>query len=196
MTQNIRTLVSFTFGALALVLAGCSGSDGSTPGNQQGNKVLACGSQELHAAAHDGCAAMDAIAMPDENGDCLCELGYAWDGDACVALANCQCQGADCDKLSQTQAECEQAHTQCGGGTTKSLSCGDPLLYSVTDSLCAPMDAAGAPDENGDCLCMLGFAWNGSECTSIGNCKCVGADCNKLTETQEQCEAAHQACGG
>jgi hypothetical protein len=41
---------------------------------------------------------------------------------------------------------------------------------------------------------MLGFAWNGTECVELGDCRCAGSDCDKLTQTVEECQQAHAAC--
>ena len=57
------------------------------------------------------------------------------------------------------------------------------------------MDATAVEDENGACLCFFGFAWNGEDCVALNNCACEGADCDKLTESLEDCQAEHQSCG-
>ncbi|HEY3355297.1 MAG TPA: hypothetical protein VGQ83_18760 [Polyangia bacterium] len=62
-----------------------------------------------------------------------------------------------------------------------------------THSLCAPMDVAG----QGDCDCVsMGWEWTGSTCVqlSVGYCTCVGADCDKLARTQEECASLHASC--
>lgn len=155
---------------------------------------LACGSSQLFAYEHDACGAMDAKAAPDEHGDCFCMLGFAWNGTACEPLANCRCVGEDCDKLSETQDQCEQAHAACGAEPQR-LHCGSTQLFAFDHDACGAMDARAVPDADGQsCYCFLGFAWNGSACEGLADCACEGADCDKLSETQEACEAAHAAC--
>ncbi|MBW2455772.1 MAG: hypothetical protein JRI68_14745 [Deltaproteobacteria bacterium] len=191
---------------LAGLIAGCTTDvddqtltdDGTVedddPSSSGGNGTLQCGAAELYLQVHDTCGVMDATAAPDENGSCFCMLGYAWDGSTCVALADCQCEGADCGSLTETLEECEAAHADCGSGS-QGFSCGDPQLYMAVHDICEPMDAVGAPDENGSgCFCALGYAWDGNACVMLGNCQCVGADCDKLSETAEECEAAHTIC--
>lgn len=75
---------------------------------------LACGSEQLRAAVHGECDPMDAIAKEDpQEGPCDCFLGYSWNGSACVALADCFCEGADCNKLHRSQDDCQAVHANC-----------------------------------------------------------------------------------
>jgi hypothetical protein len=154
-----------------------------------------CGSMELYAAKHDVCGAMDATAVSDETGlGCYCFLGFAWNGTACESLANCACDGADCDKLTQTEEQCEQAHAGCAE-TSSTFACGSAKLYAAKHDACDAMDAKAVPDDTGSsCFCFLGFAWNGTACEGLSDCACQGADCDKLAETVEQCEQTHAAC--
>src|SRR5512142_1445530 len=72
------------------------------------------------------------------------------------------------------------------------LTCSDPLLYSNAHDTCAAMDATAAPDDTGaSCLCALGYAWDGTTCVFLGDCTCVGDDCDKLTDTLEECLDQH-----
>ena len=159
---------------------------GSTPS-------FLCGSATLFEKTHAQCDAMDVKAEGDANGDCFCMLGFAWNGSSCESLANCACEGADCDKLTETQEACEQAHATC---TTQppALHCGSSELFSLTHDQCGAMDAESAPDEAGSCNCMLGFKWNGSSCEALADCQCIGNDCDKLTQSIEECEQAHASC--
>jgi hypothetical protein len=190
--------------SILLFAMACGSSDGSadsdsadeTPSETTTQK-LACGSGALYAEVHPGCAAMDAAAVPDpELGSCFCFLGYAWDGTGCVSLSDCFCEGDDCDKLAQTEEECVAAHTSCGQASTLSpLACNDPGLYATAHDQCAAMDAAAVPDpEFGSCFCFLGYAWDGTGCVSLSDCFCEGDDCDKLTQTEEECLAAHAEC--
>jgi hypothetical protein len=52
------------------------------------------------------------------------------------------------------------------------------------------MDARG----EGACRALLGYVWNGRECSSIGGCECVGTHCYRLYGSQEECEAATRSC--
>lgn len=55
---------------------------------------------------------------------------------------------------------------------------------------CSPQRAAG----EGACDAFLGYAWNGAECVGISGCRCVGADCDELFDSEEACAAAHAHC--
>lgn len=157
-------------------------------------KKLTCGSASLHENDHGRCDPMDARAThDDELGPCDCFLGYAWDGEQCAMLGDCACEGNDCDKLFTSQEECEAAQAACVE-PRKTLSCSSAERFAFEHEACAPMDAEAVGDVYGHCDCFLGFAWNGSECVGLGDCWCVGEDCDKLTESLEQCEQAHAMC--
>ncbi len=172
---------------IVLTLAACS------PKTETVVEKLTCGSTGLFLKSHDACGAMDVKSVGDENGNhCKCFLGWAWTGSACEMLGDCACEGADCDKLTETKEACEAKHSTCA---KPKLACGSSALHAATHDRCEAMDAVGGPDENGNmCRCMIGWAWNGSSCTGLGGCVCVGADCDKLTDTQEACEARHSGC--
>jgi hypothetical protein len=69
----------------------------------------------------------------------------------------------------------------------------DPCWGSDPDcTSCAPQDAKG----DGLCKMLLGVAWNGKECISLGGCSCIGEDCENLYADMDVCAKAHLACGG
>jgi hypothetical protein len=181
--------------ALAL---GCGASAEPTPPSSITS--IACGSAELVAYSHNACDAMDAKGVPDPKmGNCKCVLGYAWSGTECIGVSNCACEGTDCNKLTAEKAECEALNSACKppqpSVSTKRLACSDARLYSLAHDSCASMDAKGVPDPKiGTCKCVLGYAWNGTECIGVGNCACEGEDCDKLTQDKGACEAAHAQC--
>ena len=188
---------SLILSAISLVLTlGCAEDrPGSEPTGEE--PVIACGSEELRVNTHDACAPMDAVAAPDpDNGSCYCFLGYAWNGSECAMLADCACKGADCDKLTLDKAVCEAAHSSCIDQTTPPprLTCSDTKRFSTTHDACAPMAAKAVDGEGGACACLLGYAWDGTQCTMLANCACEGADCDKLTLDKAACEAAHASC--
>lgn len=196
MNHNVKSILSVLSTALIAALAfGCSNSGEESPVTGTGDQTLQCGSSALHAATHDSCDAMDAKASPDDSGSsCFCMLGFAWDGSGCVALGDCQCKGEDCDKLSASQEECLQKHAACE--PAPSFHCGSTAMFAKAHDACEAM-AVKEVGANGDhCDCMLGYAWNGSECVGLGDCACEGADCDKLTKTIEECQQKHASCGG
>lgn len=165
---------------------GCEEADGEPSATR-----MECGSAALYESSHGLCEGMDAEAVGNEGGDCLCLLGYAWDGTRCVALGNCACEGRDCDKLTETLEDCQSRHASCG---QLELACGSDALYESSHDLCGPMDAKAVGDEQGDCRCFLGYGWDGEQCVALANCACVGRDCDKLTATLEECETQHASC--
>ena len=152
--------------------------------------IASCNGARPTPAVHSVCDPMDVLGSDD----CNCApLGYAWDGNGCVGIT-CKCWGADCDKLSDTHDACLAAHQACQ--PTKRLHCGSSALFAgQANSACQAMDAVASGDvSGGHCNCFLGFAWSGTDCVGMGDCDCVGADCDKLTESYDECIAAHQAC--
>lgn len=65
------------------------------------------------------CEAMDATGV----GGCEMMLGWLFDGEACLPLSGCSCEGADCDALFETAGDCElecvarEDGASCGGFT-------------------------------------------------------------------------------
>ncbi|MGC4121334.1 MAG: hypothetical protein QM765_43510 [Myxococcales bacterium] len=184
----MKTPLALTAASIFL-LAGCT-----PPATDPTPNRLQCGSQELHSKVSTSCSAMDATAAADESGGhCFCALGFAWDGKACVGLGDCACVGADCDKLTQTLEECQAKHSGCSQDTR--LVCGSSALHANVHQACGAMDAQASADTTGaHCNCMLGYAWNGQDCVGLGDCACVGADCDKLETTREACLAKHTTC--
>jgi GTP cyclohydrolase II len=157
-------------------------------------KRLHCGSSGLFTGRSDACVAMDAQASGDATGGhCNCFLGFAWDGKDCMGLGDCDCVGADCDKLTEGYDECIANHQACA--PVLHLTCGSSLNHTRTYSACAAMDATPSADQ---CHCgSLGWAWNGQRCVSFSeSCSCTGVDCDKLTVTLDECLTAHTTCLG
>jgi hypothetical protein len=101
------------------------------------------------------CDAMDATPV----GACDLHLGIAFDGEECVSLSGCSCEGEDCDSLFMSPDECENACAisedgdSCGGFTGATCSPGfycafDPDVACVGAGMCRafdPSDCVGAP---------------------------------------------------
>ncbi|MEM9071423.1 MAG: hypothetical protein AAGE52_23150 [Myxococcota bacterium] len=70
----------------------------------------------LHAHRHcdrdiDPCAPMDAA----DQAPCAVEFSQAaWDGERCVEVSHCSCEGVDCDDAFVSMAECARAYEACG----------------------------------------------------------------------------------
>lgn len=65
-------------------------------------------------AAHRGCGPEACVAQDARGeGDCRLLLGYAWNGNRCLAIGGCSCVGPDCDALYPDQTSCERAHGEC-----------------------------------------------------------------------------------
>ena len=75
------------------------------------------------------------------------------------------------------------------------VACGSSKLHALSHDACSAMDAKAAADpEAGSCDCILGYAWDGTKCTMLGDCFCEGEDCDKLTMDKSECEEAHSGC--
>ena len=163
--------------------------DGGAGGGAGGGTTIEpieCGSAALHVAAHELCDSMD---VSSDDGGCHCMMGFYWDGADCVGLSGCACQGADCDKLAQSEQECQASHASCT--QVPVISCGSSEMHSAVHGACDPMDVSLV----GECNCMLGFVWDGQACVALaGGCECVGYDCDKVSQTIEECEQAHPEC--
>jgi hypothetical protein len=125
---------------LALALAACQDGDDVSLGDD-GDQQSLCG------------GAMDAEGQSDPNDpNCVPDqgLGIKWDGSECVAIAGCQCVGADCDRLYDSfdacQADCKQpcsstdTPTPCPDGQfcmAPNFGCGAGYCTAVTDSNCS-----------------------------------------------------------
>ena len=98
--------------------------DAGGPGERCGN--VQCGSGEICCDAvceicassvadcpdvvcSPECAAMDARG----EGPCLAFFGYAWNGNECVGLGGCTCEGDDCDQLFDSIEACDKAYEMC-----------------------------------------------------------------------------------
>lgn len=83
----------------------------------------------------------------------------------------------------------------CANPHTPRITCGESNSAPKKHTTCAKMDAVAVPNAAGlACDCMLGVAWDGSNCVGLGNCACEGADCDKLTRDVAQCVADHAHC--
>lgn len=66
----------------------------------------------------------------------------------------------------------------------------DTMHDGPCDGSCGPMEAEG----EGPCRMLLGWMWDGTDCISIGGCNCVGADCDALFATEEDCNLLYEGC--
>jgi hypothetical protein len=71
--------------------------------------------------------------------------------------------------------------------------CHSAALYQNTHEVCDAMDVRFEDPNN---CGPMGWIWDGSACVQPGDTysTCIGADCDKLTETREECESQHAAC--
>lgn len=128
--------------------------------------VEACKGEHLNCVGTaDKCAPM----MAEPVGDCALALGVKWNGNECLTISGCNCDGADCGALYDNLDKCQLDHQVC-------LACKAQLAEGVN------------PDG------VLGVKWNGNECVAISGCECAGADCGAIYDNAEQCNAAHADC--
>jgi hypothetical protein len=133
----------------------------------------ACGSDPTPALSCDGhppceeCASQDARGV----GECARVVGVFWDGSRCSTQSGCSCEGEDCGDGFDSLEECYAAHGRC-------------------DIPCDALDATAV----GACEKLLGVSWNGRQCRLLSGCECVGADCDDLYDSLEECAAAVEGC--
>lgn len=190
-TANTHRLSLLTLAGVILLCGSLGGCLEPTEEPADDDIVLECGDAALYSFDHDGCEAMDARG----DGACFCALGFAWDGAGCEMVSGCECSGEDCDSLAESEEACLAAHEACSDDTsddppTPGFMCGAAELFSADHDRCDAMDAVG--DES--CWCALGFAWDGGECVMLTGCECLGADCDSLTHSIEECQALHVGC--
>ncbi|MBI4605820.1 MAG: hypothetical protein HY721_27960 [Planctomycetes bacterium] len=125
------------------------------------------GCESFPPCAGASCAAQDARGV----GPCDAIVGVFWDGFRCAYHSGCTCEGEDCGEGYGSLEECYLAHGGCPGA-------------------CDSMDARGV----GECKKLLGFAWDGRRCLTLGGCECEGADCGRLYPSADACQAAVAGC--
>jgi len=116
---------------------------------------------------HEGCGPQDARGV----GPCDMIVGIFWDGLRCRYQSGCSCEGADCSGKYDSIAACYRAHLDCG-------------------SVCDRMEVRGI----GSCEMVLGWFWDGLRCRALSGCECGGADCDRLYQGPDECEADVSGC--
>jgi hypothetical protein len=108
--------------------------------------------------------------VANSRGDGDDELGYYWNGRACLRLVGSYCLGSDCEAIFPDQQSCATLHASCGA--------------------CEPhrARAEGEGEKN------LGYFWNGEACTRLTGAHCVGEDCAGGYPTGNDCRAVHGDC--
>ncbi len=129
-------------------------------------ELCGCGCRRLAGV----CAAQRARAV----GDCRTVVGVKFDGESCVSMSGCSCEGTDCEELYESVEACEEATRECGSDA----------------GLCSAQDAVG----EGSCAQLLGYKFDGDACRSVGGCECEGADCGEMYRSRERCERATGDC--
>jgi hypothetical protein len=84
-------------------------------------------------------------------GTCLQQFGFKWDGQQCVLVGGCGCEGSDCDALYDSEEQCRAAHPDCPTGNDcggfSGQSCESYAWCDYADD--AP--ACGGADALGEC---------------------------------------------
>ena len=80
-------------------------------------------------------------------------------------------------------------------GSFSCTACGDGVCAQPENECTCPKDCGAAscvavdPHGYGDCLAVLGVAFDGAQCVGVSGCDC-GADCALFFESMQACEAA------
>lgn len=173
-----------------------------------------CSEKPAPSCPGEKCDGQDAQGV----GVCPAFFGYKWNGNDCVGVSGCSCEGADCKTLAQSPEECAKQFDGCSSAVTQCKSvidCPKPVCLMCPDGTkacpkvscedgqcvsslvaclmpfaCAPIKA----EATGTCKKLLGFGWDGEGCVSFTGCACEGPDCDKLSETEQDCWKQHKSC--
>jgi hypothetical protein len=121
-------------------------------------------------AAHDGCTPCEGMDV-QEVGSCEPVRGYYWDGEACVLLSGCSCEGDDCDRVYGSMETCEAAYRTCLEGSPHVCrsdgDCEEGAEWCV-DGECVPCDNTGTV-----CLIACRQGWSVYSRNGCTPCECA-----------------------
>ncbi len=160
-----------------------------------------CDGTSFCTTAGAGCPVFD-CPPPPTCGTEYCSAGESCCDNACDGTSFCNpgdpsacpifdcppppiCGSTDCAPGEVCCADCSGAE-YCSAGGCPADPCPPP------PGPCSAQDARG----EGVCGAIVGIVWDGSACTLISGCSCVGADCHRLYMDIASCNAAHVGCGG
>jgi hypothetical protein len=96
--------------------------------------------------------------------------------------------------------QCNTLDGSCYVGTCDFLgdcTANDPQCESNATRSCAPTDADGANDAEGnECNDFLGWGWDGSKCIAVVGCRCVGSECGSLLHDEFTCVVVYTKDAG
>lgn len=159
-----------------------------------------------------------AIACGDETCGGGARCCTQCDGTLACLVGECPICSCGPEHACASDQYCEGDDTSCGEGTCKPRPSGCPedcpgvcgcdgadycnacdarangtdVARDAPCSNASECDAMHATGE-GDCEITLGFAFDGGRCVGI-HCTCVGADCDALYASSDECEEAYAHC--
>ncbi len=142
----------------------------------------------------DACGAQDARS----EGMCMAFWGYAWDGERCVGLSGCGCEGDDCAALPMELEACEAAYATCD-----CRDAADPAVHHVTQdpSVCQVIRYTCAPGQemfSDACGCGCVDPEPAPTCASNADCGedafCAFTDTCGEGDGVGECVTRPQAC--
>ena len=148
---------------------GCDYVGGGCVGGQWTCGTLTCAGE---------CKPGETKPADDGCNTCSCTDEGTW---ACTEMA--------CSTPCKSDADCPQPGSPCHNAVCEAGQCTLVELPGCGNQ-CAPQEAKG----DGLCDAWFGYAWDGVSCQSISGCSCVGADCDKLYKTPDDCKLAHEGC--
>ncbi|MCB9598122.1 MAG: hypothetical protein H6719_35745 [Sandaracinaceae bacterium] len=185
--------------------AGEVGPDAGRDAGADGGGGVACGSVTC-LAGQMCCPGCGTDTFCASGSDCpvpTCPPPSCGDSVACPDTEYCARPFGTCGGEGTCEPIPEVCPSDCGGvcgcdGRTYCNAC-EANAEGVTAAMntpCAPPTRACAAMDvvsEGDCLIVLGFAWNGFSCTQI-DCLCTGTQCGELFTTLAACQRAYETC--
>jgi hypothetical protein len=140
-----------------------------------------CGDQCSTCPPGDpGCPKPSGPSYCDQSG--VCSQAAPTCGLACKSDFDCPQTGTPCQVCPDGSTACAGFKCIANQCQFEQQTCGPPT--------CAPQAAFGV----GGCEVLLGWVWDGTQCSPLSGCSCQGPDCGALAQDPDTCNKLHDGC--